>query len=181
MSRINASCSLSTLAGSSRCGLSVCCDCGSGHMMAGRSSSASGRDIRHYRGCAEGSAGQKDSGVVRCSSIPGTCHTAVCCTVTPPANRASCSRCSPRGRDTARTRTTDIVAPKLIPCTSHCPSERLVWQLELREPSDESFEAVSAFAGKTGDLRSLSRVDLRVCACADWNFWPKVGGSEAEV
>lgn len=35
-------------------------------------------------------------------------------------------------------------------------------QLELREPSDEAFEAVSSFAGKTGDLRSLSRVDLRV-------------------
>jgi len=42
--------------------------------------------------------------------------------------------------------------------------EALPYQLELREPSDESFEAVSAFAGKTGDLRSLSRVDLRVLA-----------------
>lgn len=42
--------------------------------------------------------------------------------------------------------------------------DALPYQLELREPSDESFEAVSAFAGKTGDLRSLSRVDLRVLA-----------------
>eukprot|EP00658_Telonema_sp_P-2_P085324 TRINITY_DN9705_c0_g1_i5.p1 TRINITY_DN9705_c0_g1~~TRINITY_DN9705_c0_g1_i5.p1 ORF type:complete len:448 (+),score=83.14 TRINITY_DN9705_c0_g1_i5:195-1538(+) len=42
--------------------------------------------------------------------------------------------------------------------------DALPYQLELREPSDEAWDAVSAFAAKTGDLRALSRVDLRVLA-----------------
>ncbi|CAM9508932.1 unnamed protein product, partial [Hapterophycus canaliculatus] len=42
--------------------------------------------------------------------------------------------------------------------------ESLPFELKLREPSDEALKFAASFARQTGDLRSLSRVDLRVIA-----------------
>eukprot|EP00904_Undaria_pinnatifida_P011144 jgi/Undpi1/715/HiC_scaffold_10.g04179.m1 len=42
--------------------------------------------------------------------------------------------------------------------------ESLPFELKLREPSDEAMKFVVGFARQTGDLRALSRVDLRVLA-----------------
>ncbi|CAN0172721.1 unnamed protein product, partial [Laminaria digitata] len=42
--------------------------------------------------------------------------------------------------------------------------ESLPFELKLREPSDEAMKFAVGFARQTGDLRALSRVDLRVIA-----------------
>ncbi|CAM9780980.1 unnamed protein product, partial [Scytosiphon promiscuus] len=42
--------------------------------------------------------------------------------------------------------------------------QALPFELKLREPSDEAMKFAASFARQTGDLRSLSRVDLRVIA-----------------
>ncbi|CAM9726795.1 unnamed protein product [Discosporangium mesarthrocarpum] len=44
--------------------------------------------------------------------------------------------------------------------------DALPFELKLREPSDEAMKFVSGFARQTGDLRALSRVDLKVIALA---------------
>ncbi|CAM9362144.1 unnamed protein product [Ectocarpus sp. 13 AM-2016] len=44
--------------------------------------------------------------------------------------------------------------------------ESLPFELKLREPSDEAMKFAASFARQTGDLRSLSRVDLKVIALA---------------
>ncbi|KJE91960.1 ribosome biogenesis protein Nob1 [Capsaspora owczarzaki ATCC 30864] len=44
-----------------------------------------------------------------------------------------------------------------------------LYTLKYRDPSDEAIAAVTSFASKTGDIRSLSQVDLKVMALT-WMF-----------
>jgi len=80
------------------------------------------------------------------------------------ADSAAFLKCAPLERMAERIFTISDVVDEIRDAATRQRLAVLPYSIEFREPSVESIQAVSNFAKKTGDFRSLSAVDIRVMA-----------------